>query len=72
MNHNESITKEFDSKAVKFKREMLRDVLNQCTEKQIAFFNRMYGSIDAISESKMRHAYFQCVKTIEKNQKDKP
>ncbi len=68
MNHNESITKWFDSKSLGFKRELVREVLNQCTEKQIQFFNRMYVSVDIIPESKMRHAYFQCVKTLEKNE----
>ncbi|KKL61132.1 hypothetical protein LCGC14_2198350 [marine sediment metagenome] len=67
INHYENITKEFDLKSLEFKREMIRERLEQCTEGQVDMFNRMYGSIEAVPESKMRHAYFQCVETIEGN-----
>ena len=50
-----------------FKREMIRESLNNCTEKQIDLFNRMYGSIEVIKEAQMRHAYNQCRRTLEKN-----
>ncbi len=62
---------EFDLKVKEFKREMVRENLNNCTEKQIDLFNRMYGSIEAIKEDKMRHAYNQCRRTLEKNETEK-
>jgi hypothetical protein len=60
---------DLNNKATEFKREQLRGVLNQCTPEQIAFFNRMYKSIDLIPEEKMDRAYEQCIATIEKNRK---
>ena len=54
---------EFDLKVKEFKRELVRENLNNCTEKQIDLFNRMYGSIEVIKEDKMRHAYNQCRRT---------
>jgi len=56
-------------KTTKFKRRQLKKVLSKCTEEQIAFFNRLYGSIDIIPEEKMNRAYEQCVATIKKNRK---
>lgn len=58
---------EFDNKTKEYKRELIRDILVQCTEKQQEFFNRMYGSIETIPEDKMRHAYSQCERTLLKN-----
>ena len=66
------ITKKFDSTVAEVKREMIRELLGQCTEDQVGIFNRIYGSIDVIPESKMRNAYVKCARTIEKNQKEKP
>jgi len=59
--------KEFDAKVKEVKRGMVRELLEQCTPDQIKFFNRMYGSIEKISEANMRHAYRQCKATIAKN-----
>ena len=47
-----------------FKRECIRELLEQCTEKQIDLFNRMYKSIEHITEDKMYRAYDQCLQTI--------
>lgn len=47
----------------------LKTLLDQCTEKQIELFNRMYGSINDIPADKIPHAIFQCEETIKKNQK---
>lgn len=58
--------KEFDSKIKEFKRYLVRDLLIQCTLKQIALFNRMYQSIELIKEKDMRCAYGQCARTLEK------
>lgn len=54
---------EFDSKVKEFKRELIREPLSGCTEKQIDLFNLMYGSIEVIEEADMRHAYNQCRRT---------
>ena len=58
---------EFNEKVRDFKRELVADLLKRCTEKQREFFNKMYGSIETIKENKMRHAYYQCRRTVEKN-----
>ena len=49
------------------KYEALKDLLNQCTEPQIKLFNRMYGSVDTISEDKIDRAIQQCEQTILNN-----
>lgn len=56
---------ELHEKTTEFKREEIRKLLVQCTEKEIAFFNRLYGSIDAIPEENMNCAYGQCKRTLE-------
>lgn len=56
-----------NKQTTEFKREKIRELLNQCTEAQIGMFNRMYGSIDTIPNEKMDRAYDQCLRTIEKN-----
>ena len=50
------------------KRNILREMLLGCTQKQIEMFNRMYGSVDRIPETKMDRAYDQIKRTLEKNQ----
>lgn len=59
----------FGKQVADYKRNMLRELLDQCTEKQIDFFNRMYGSVDLIPEDKMKRAYEQCKDTLIKNKK---
>ena len=61
--------KEFRKIVRDFKRELVRAELNKRTEKQIAFFNRMYKSIDDIKETDMENAYSQC-KMTEKKERD--
>lgn len=58
---------EFEDKVKEFKRDLIRAKLDQCSESQINLFNRMYVSIDKIEEDKMTHAYYQCKRTVEKN-----
>lgn len=60
-----------NDKAAEYKRELLREVLNQCTPEQIDLFNRMYKSIDEIPDEKMDWAYQQCLNTIKKNESKK-
>ncbi len=57
----------FDEKSKEYKRELIHEILVQCTEEQKKFFNRMYGSIETIPEDKMKHAYSQCERTLLKN-----
>jgi hypothetical protein len=60
---------ELQKMANDFKRECIRELLDQCTEKQIEFFNKMYKSIEQITEDKMYRAYDQCLRTILKKEK---
>ena len=62
---------ELSDKFTEIKREELRKVLEQCSPEQIKLFNRMYGSIEKIPESKMDWAYQQCERTLAKNKKKK-
>ena len=55
-----------------FEKEQLRLLLNQCTGKQINFFDRMYGSINEIKKEKIPHAIRQCERQIEKNNEAMP
>tara|TARA_Y100000310_G_scaffold334124_1_gene413113 strand:- start:137 stop:358 length:222 start_codon:yes stop_codon:yes gene_type:complete len=66
-NKPDSSGEEFDSKVKEFKRALVREWLNRCTEDQKSLFNKMYGSIDTITEEKMRCAYSQCKLTVKKN-----
>jgi len=45
-------------------RKSLRDLLAQCTDKQIDLFNRMYVSVEEIPKEKMLWAFKQCERTI--------
>ena len=48
-------------------REELKNLLSQCTEKQVAFFNRLYKSVDLIPKEQMENAICQCERTIKNN-----
>lgn len=41
-------------------REKLRELLVQCTESQVAIFNRAYGSVDVIPPEQIDRAIKQC------------
>lgn len=58
---------EFKLKVKEFKRGLIKELLGQCTDEQKSFFNRLYGSINAITEDKMHNAYYQCKRTIKTN-----
>lgn len=62
---------DFDVLVEGVKRKAVRELLGQCTEEQIAFFNRLHRgkTIDTIPESKLRNAYDLCKRTLEKNAK---
>ena len=59
----------FDVKVEEFKRNELRKLYVQLTEKQQKFFNRLWGSVDKIPEDKIHIGVSQCEKTIVKNNK---
>jgi len=60
-----------NSKALpKVAREILSDLLSQCTDSQIEKFNRMYGSLENVKDEQLDTAIFQCETTIAKNKKD--
>lgn len=51
-------------------RDLLKDLLNQCTEKQQAFFLRMYpDGVDGMPKEKIPRAIEQVEATIKKNEK---
>ena len=52
-----------------FRRGILARLYHQCTPEQQALFNRMYGSLESISEEKIDWAIQQCERTVEKNKK---
>lgn len=54
-------------KVDQYKRQLVKDLLSQCTDKQIAFFNRMYKSVDDIPDKKIPWAIQQIENTIAKN-----
>jgi hypothetical protein len=65
---NKMYTEEFDKKVLKYKRTLVKELLDQCTDEQKDFFNRIHGCIGKIIDDKCRHAYRQCKRTIEINQ----
>jgi hypothetical protein len=65
MNNSQSL-----EKIENYKKKILKELLNQCTEEQKAFFNRMYVSVEKISENKIPQAIRQCERTIEMNLKN--
>jgi len=56
---------EINSKVEEFKRELLREALEQCTEEQQAFFHRIFPA--GVPESKLVGAIDLCERTIRKN-----
>lgn len=56
---------EYEYKMSAFGRGIVKELLNQCSQNEKEFFNRMYGSIDKLPLEKMRHAYSQCKNTLE-------
>ena len=68
-NEFDTKTKEAKGNFIESKRNLIRDLLNQCTEGQRELFNRMYKSIEELPEEKMRWAYYQVKSTVEKNNK---
>ena len=57
----------YKSRVVAFKRELVREVLDQCTEKDVSNFNKWFGSVDSIKEEKIEQLYDLCRRTLIKN-----
>ena len=58
---SEKVKKEVEQ----FERILLEDRLSQCTEKQVAFFKKIYPGV--VPESKLIDAIDLCDRTIRKN-----
>lgn len=50
-----------------YKKQCLKELLDQCTEDQQKLFFRMYESIDKIPDEQFNWAVKQCERTIKKN-----
>lgn len=57
-------------KIADFRREMLKDLYNQCTPAQQHIFNLMYKGLEHVSDEKIDWAIEQCERTIIKNRKN--
>lgn len=58
---------EFRSKVIEYQRQLVKDALDKCTEKQQQFFiDRVYGKVDLIAEDKLVHAYALIQRTLKK------
>lgn len=51
-----------------FRRQTLKELYKQCTPVQQELFDRMYRSVDDISEKNIDWAIQQCERTIAKNE----
>lgn len=58
---------EFNAKSTEFKRGLVRELLDQCTEPQRDLFNRAYGGIEILKDDQMHGAYYLCERTLQKN-----
>ena len=56
-----------NKQAVEVKREAIRELLDQCSESQVAAFGGLYGSVDSIPETKLNGAIQLCDRTIAQN-----
>jgi len=55
---------------IRLKREALKSLLFQCTSAQQDKFNRIYKSVEEISEKDMKYAFVMVERTIEMNSKN--
>lgn len=63
------IHQEIYAKIETFKRGLLKEALEQCTENQQAFFHRIFP--DGVSEDKLVGAIDLCERTIRKNKSER-
>ena len=55
----------------KFQRDELKRLLSRCTEKQIKFFNRIYGNVNKLPQEKIPRTFQQIEATLKINRKDR-
>jgi len=63
--------KAFKAKVENFKRDELGKLLIHCTEKQQAFFRKIYKSVEEIPEDRINRAVQQVEATIKLNNENK-
>jgi hypothetical protein len=54
-------------KIKKYRKQILTELYNQCTESQQTKFNLLYGSLETISEDKIDLAIQVCERTVKSN-----
>lgn len=59
------MSEKVENEIEQFKRTLLKERLSQCTEKQVAFFNKIF--FDGVPKSKLIAAIDLCDRTIRKN-----
>lgn len=69
MNHNWDVEKSENVKRLrKNERDVLKELLAECSQKQQNLFKKMYNSVDTIPKEKIEWAIVQCENTIRENQ----
>ena len=53
-----------------YKRQVLKDLYDQCTEGQQGKFNQIFKGIDRVPEEKIESAILICERTVAKNKKE--
>lgn len=61
------------NKIYKYERQVLADLISQCTEEQQAFFERIHPNctVENFPQDKLKNAMGLCERTIAKNNKNK-
>ena len=54
---------------IEYKKSVIRELLAECTDKQVDLFNKMYASVDEIAPDKLDWAVYQCERTVQANKK---
>ena len=57
----------FEEKTLRYQRGMVKELLCQCTESQIEFFERVFGPVDSLPSDRPNQAYGICERTLMKN-----
>ncbi len=58
-----------DKAVTNMKRQMIRDILDQCTKDQQEFFDRIWPN--GVPDEDLEGAYSLCERTIKKNEQEK-
>ena len=63
---------DFETKTEDNGRQLVRELLEQCTEPQQKFFERCFpGGINGLKGDKIKHAYDLCQRTLKANLEEK-